>query len=347
VNIDGKSVSDLNNPFVIAEMSGNHGNQYSIAEKLLVNCAKNGAKAFKLQTYTPDSMTLDCSRPEYVVGKGPWEGRTLYDLYSQGQTPSAWIPDLFRLAKEIGISIFSTPFSPSDVDILEKNNVSAYKIASFEITYNQLLPYIGQTGKPVIFSTGLATLDEIKGAVETLRDSGCSEVAILKCSTSYPAKSRSLNLNTIPFLKKEYGVPVGFSDHTIGTTAAVVAVSLGATILEKHVKLEEDTSSVDSSFSLPDSQLRSYVSAVEEACLAKGEIQDGPTEDERPYLRYRRSIVAKKNINVGEVFTIENLTVVRPDIGLAPSEMENLLGKTASRNLKFGEGVKLSDINEV
>jgi sialic acid synthase SpsE len=198
----------------------------------------------------------------------------------------------------------------------------------------------------VIFSTGLATLDEIKSAVETLRDSGCPELAILKCSTSYPAKYRSLNLITIPFLKKEYEVPVGFSDHTIGNTAAVVAVTLGATILEKHVKLDEDNSSVDSSFSLPVSDLQSYISSVEEACLAKGEIQDGPTEEEKSYLRYRRSIVVKKDIKEGEIFTAENLTIVRPDIGITPSKLENVLGKTASRNLEFGEGLKLSDINE-
>ena len=346
MHIDGKSLSISSNPYVIAEMSGNHGNEYANAEKLLIQCSKQGASAFKLQTYTPDSMTLDCTRPEYVVGKGPWEGRTLFDLYSQGQTPSAWIPDLFNVAKEVGISIFSTPFSPSDVDVLEKNNVSAYKIASFEITYTQLLRYIGQTGKPVIFSTGLATLDEIKSAVETLRDSGCPELAILKCSTSYPAKYESLNLITIPFLKKEYDVPVGFSDHTIGNTAAVVAVTLGATILEKHVKLDEDNSSVDSSFSLPVSDLQSYISSVEEACLAKGEIQDGPTVEEKSYLRYRRSIVVKKDIKEGEIFTAENLTIVRPDIGTTPSKLENVLGKTASRNLEFGEGLKLSDINE-
>jgi pseudaminic acid synthase len=346
MNIEGKSLANSTRPYVIAEMSGNHGNKYGNAERLLIECAQNSATAFKLQTYTPASMTIECARPEYVVGKGPWEGRSLFDLYSQGQTPAAWIPDLFNVAKEVGISIFSTPFSPADVDILEKNNVSAYKIASFEITYTQLLRYIGQTGKPVIFSTGLATLDEIKSAVEILHDSGCLELAILKCSTSYPAKYRSLNLNTIPFLKKEYGVPVGFSDHTIGNTAAVVAVTLGATILEKHVKLDDDISSVDSSFSLPVSDLKSYISDAEEACLARGEIQDGPTEDEKPNLRYRRSIVVKKDIQEGEIFTAENLAIVRPDIGLIPSKLESVLGKTASRNLEFGEGVKLSDINE-
>jgi N-acetylneuraminate synthase len=344
MKIDGVSLGNKIKPYVIAEMSGNHGNSYSNAEKLLIQCAQNGASAFKLQTYTPESMTLNSTRPEYIVNSGPWVGRNLFDLYSEGQTPAKWIPDLFQVAKEVGISIFSSPFSPRDVEILEENNVSAYKVASFEINYTQLLKSIGRTRKPVVFSTGLAKLDEIQYAIDTLTGAGSTEISILKCSTSYPARIESLNLSTIPYLVEKYKVPVGFSDHTIGNNAAICAVAIGATILEKHVKLDEDETSVDASFSLAASNLPLYISAVTEAALSRGSIQDGPTKDEESYLRYRRSIVANRKIEKGEVFTQENLSVVRPDIGLSPSAMDEIINQTAGRTIEFGEGIKFSDL---
>jgi len=344
MKIDGASLGNKKKPYVIAEMSGNHGNSYSNAEKLLIQCAQNGASAFKLQTYTPESMTLNSTRPEYIVNSGPWVGRNLFDLYSEGQTPAKWIPDLFQVAKEVDISIFSSPFSPRDVEILEENNVSAYKVASFEINYTQLLKSIGQTRKPVIFSTGLAKLDEIQYAIDTLTDAGATEISILKCSTSYPARIESLNLSTISYLAEKYKVPVGFSDHTIGNNAAICAVAIGATILEKHVKLDEDETSVDASFSLAASNLPLYINAVTEAALSRGSIQDGPTKDEESYLRYRRSIVANRKIEKGEAFTEENLSVVRPDIGLSPSAMDEVVNQTAGRTIEFGEGIKFSDL---
>lgn len=345
MKIDGVSLADSLKPYVIAEMSGNHGNSYSNAEKLLVECARNGASAFKLQTYTPESMTLDCNRPEYIVNDGPWVGRNLFDLYSEGQTPASWLPDLFGAARNLDISIFSSPFSPRDVEILEALEVSAYKVASFEINYTQLLRAIGNTRKPVIFSTGLAKLDEIEYALETLTNAGASDISILKCSTSYPARIESLNLATIPYLKKKYGKPVGFSDHTIGNNAAIGAVSIGATILEKHVKLDEDSTSVDASFSLSISDLPSYIKAVTEAALSVGEVQDGPTLDEFGYLRYRRSIVANRRIEKGELFSEANLSVVRPDIGLSPSSLEKILNRPATRNIEFGQGINLDDVD--
>lgn len=344
MKIDGVSLDDSLNPYVIAEMSGNHGNNYLNAERLLRETAKNGASAFKLQTYTPESMTLDCSRPEYIVNDGPWVGRNLFDLYSEGQTPANWLPDLFGVAKDLGISIFSSPFSPKDVEILEDLEVSAYKVASFEINYTQLLRAIGNTGKPVIFSTGLAKLEEIDYALETLTNAGASDISILKCSTSYPARIQSLNLATIPYLKHKYGRPVGFSDHTIGNNAAIGAVAIGATILEKHVKLDDDSTSVDASFSLSVSDLSSYIKAVTEAALSVGEVQDGPTSDEVGYLRYRRSIVANRKIEKGELFSEANLNVVRPDIGLPPSSLDRILNRPASRNIEFGQGITLDDL---
>ena len=344
MKINGVSLDDPLKPYVIAEMSGNHGNSYSNAEKLLVECAKSGASAFKLQTYTPESMTLDCTRPEYIVNDGPWVGRNLFDLYSEGQTPANWLPDLFGVATNLGISIFSSPFSPKDVEILEDLEVAAYKVASFEINYTQLLRAIGNTGKPVIFSTGLAKLDEIEYALEILTNSGASDISILKCSTSYPAKIESLNLATIPYLKKKHGKPVGFSDHTIGNNAAIGAVAIGATILEKHVKLDEDATSVDASFSLSVSDLPSYIKAVRDAAVSVGEVQDGPTSDEFGYLRYRRSIVANRKIEKGELFSKDNLSVVRPNIGLPPRSLDVILDLPAARTIEFGQGITLDDL---
>lgn len=344
MKIDSVSLNDTHHPYVIAEMSGNHSGRYEMAERLLIECAASGASAFKLQTYSPSSLTIDSRRPEYLIDTGPWKGRSLYDVYSQGQTPSEWIPDLFQVAKENKISIFSTPFSEHDVDVLEANGVSAYKIASFEINYVQLLKYIAKTGKPVIFSTGLATLDDIRLAYETLKENGASKVAILKCTTTYPAKLDNLNLLTIQHLRNTFEVPVGFSDHTVGTFAAIVAISLGATILEKHVKLDDDISSVDSSFSLPVSELRNYIRCAKDAALARGSVQDGPTEDEIPYLRYRRSIVAKTLIDSGEAISLVNTAVVRPNIGLPPSELDRIIGMKAVNPIAEGEGITLDKI---
>ena len=339
VKINGTSVQDPTKPYIIAEMSGNHGNNYLNAEKLLIECSKQGADAFKLQTYTPDSMTLNCARDEYIVDVGPWKGRNLYELYGQGQTPSEWLPDLFQIAFDLNFTIFSTPFSPKDVEILESNNVCAYKIASFEITYIQLLKEIAQTKKPVIFSTGLATLEEISTAIETLRDFGSKDIAILKCTTSYPAESKSLNLSTIPYLRKKHNLPVGFSDHTLGFESAISAATLGATLFEKHVKLDEDRISVDSSFSLPVSKLSQYKSKITSAQESIGEIQNGPTEKEKNYLQYRRSIVAKHRIPKGKKLEESDLVVIRPVIGLPPSEFDNIIGLETSIDIDLGEGI--------
>jgi pseudaminic acid synthase len=345
MKINGVSLGDALVPYVIAEMSGNHRNEYKFAEKLLVECATNGANAFKLQTYTPDSMTLNCKRPEYFVGNSPWEGKNLYELYAQGQTPAEWIPDLFEVARESKISIFSTPFSLKDVDILEENEVSAYKIASFEITYTQLLKYVGKTGKPVIFSTGMATLEEIRRAFETLGEAGAREISILKCSTSYPAHPKNLNFLTIPYLINTYGVPVGFSDHTIGTVAAIAAVALGATVLEKHVKLDEDQTSVDASFSLPVSALKEYIDVARTSALSRGGVQNGPTDDEETYMQYRRSIVASRNIEKGEIISHHNVRIVRPALGLAPEKLDSIIGLRSARFIEFGEGITFDNIS--
>ena len=344
MKINGIGIGQGFPPYVIAELSGNHNNSIEFVLELLQKCAKAGVSAFKLQTYSADSMTVNSASNEFVIKSGTWAGRNLYDLYSEGHTPTDWLPEIFAAAKTYGIDVFSTPFSPADVQTLENFNVPAYKIASLEITYTQLLREIASTGKPVIFSTGLATIDEISEAVEVLTASGASQIAILKCTTNYPAEFSDLNLSSIPYLQKKFGLPVGFSDHTIGTTAAVAATALGASIIEKHVKLDRDTTSVDSSFSLNVSELKNFVSIINESAVSVGSIQDGPTNNEQTYLYYRRSLIAKKEIKCGELLSNENITIVRPNLGLSPDNYNNVIGKKASRDISFGEGIQLNHV---
>lgn len=340
MKIDGVTIGDSVPPYIIAEMSGNHQGSLSKAKELLEECAKAGVNAFKLQTYSADSLTIKSERQEYVVNDGPWKGRTLYDLYSQGQTPRDWVEPLLELGKRIGVSVFSSPFSPSDVDFLETLNVPAFKIASFEINYEQLFRRIAETGKPVIFSTGLAKLSEVAQAVTLLKTLHVENFCILKCTTSYPARLNDLNLNTIKHFAEEHQVPIGFSDHTEGFTASICAVAKGAAVIEKHVKLDDDSSSVDSSFSLPVSQLKDFVKACNDAKLANGKIQDGPTDSEHGYLKYRRSIVARREIPMGQKFTEEDFAIVRPDIGLEPRLLNSLIGKVSKTQIEKGEGIK-------
>jgi N-acetylneuraminate synthase len=346
MQINGRSIGGENPPYVIAEMSGNHQGSLEKALMLLERCAESGADAFKLQTYTADSLTVNSTRKEYIVEAGPWQGRTLYDLYSEGHTPREWVEPLLQRGKELGIAVFSSPFSIDDVNFLENLGVPAYKIASFEINFEQLFLQIAKTRKPIIFSTGLATLSEINAATSLLRSVGTDDFAILKCTTSYPAQLKDLNLSTIEYLARQHEVPIGFSDHTEGFVASVSAVALGATIIEKHVKLDDDDTSVDSTFSLPVSQLSNFIAHCRSAQLAIGKIQDGPTNNEVPYLKYRRSIVANRDIPSGETTRESDFSIVRPDIGLAPRYLDSLIGKVTGRDIKRGEGI-VADMFEV
>jgi N-acetylneuraminate synthase len=263
-------------------------------------------------------------------------------LYSKGHTPVEWIEPLIQLGETLGIPVFSTPFSLKDVEILEKLQVPAYKVASFEITYDQLLRRIGETGKPVIFSTGLAKLSEIDRAYRILIESGAKQVAILKCTTCYPAMPEDLNLETIRYLSHKYDVPIGFSDHTEGSLASLCAIAMGASIIEKHVKLDEDETSVDSSFSLPVSDLAKFVQDCNTTFKSEGSVQDGPTLNEIPYLRYRRSIIANKRIEIGKKVELSDFSIVRPMIGLEPSELEALTGKITKVEIQPGQGIELN-----
>ena len=344
MRIANHEIGKNSNPYFIAEMSGNHMNSLNSAIELLEKCSIAGASAFKLQTYTPDSMTLNSRRRDFVVEAGPWKGRNLYELYSQGATPNEWLPTLFDKGRELGITVFSTPFAIKDVELLENLNVPAYKVASFEITFHQLLKEVALTGKPVIISTGMATTLEIAEAIQILRENGCKDLAILKCTTSYPAKVTELNLQTIKYLSEKFDCPIGFSDHTEGLVASVAAVALGACIIEKHIKLDRDLSSVDSSFSLPVSNLSSLIHDLNQAFQSIGTISTGPETTELPFLKYRRSIIATKDIKAGEIMDRSNLAILRPAIGLRPTEFENLIGKIARINIAPGEGIKIEHI---
>jgi pseudaminic acid synthase len=340
MKIAGVEIGSAFPPYIIAEMSGNHQGSLDKALELLSKCASAGVNAFKLQTYSADSLTINSSRSEYIVTDGPWKGRSLYDLYSQGQTPREWVAPLINAGRDLGISVFSSPFGPSDVDFLETLDVPAYKVASFEINYQQLFTRIASTNKPIIFSTGLASLLEIEETFNFLNFLRVPEFAILKCTTSYPARFQDLNLKTIDYLSEKYKVPVGFSDHTEGDLASISAVALGATIIEKHVKLDDDDTSVDSTFSLPVSQLKDFVLKCQDAKKSMGTIQDGPSEAEMGYLKYRRSVVANTRIQAGELIKTEDLVVVRPNIGLEPKFLEKVIGTRARVTIERGQGIE-------
>lgn len=339
MNFSSTKLEPGEKPIVVAEISGNHGNRVENIEKLMQKIKESGVDFVKLQTYTPDRITLNSNKSSFVVQSGLWAGKSLFQLYSQGATPNSWLPRLFHLAKDLEITLFSSPFSPEDVDILEKFDCPIYKIASLEITYTQLLKSVAETGKPVIMSTGGATLEEIQYAIKTLTLHGTKSLILLKCSPTYPAKLEDLNLNTISFLREKFQIPIGFSDHTEGSLAALIATALGSVVIEKHLKLDEDVDSVDAQFALKVSMLSSFVEQVHAACEGMGQVKVGPTDSEIETLKYRRSIIAKEDMSSGDVIDIEKLAIVRPYIGMNPKDLDLVLGKKLKFNIERGEGL--------
>lgn len=330
-------------PYIIAEVSANHCQDLELARKILRDCADAGVDAVKLQTYTADTITLDVDLPAYRINDGTWSGESLYQLYQRAMTPWEWTSDLIALARQCGVHLFSTPFDPTAVDFLESHNVPAYKIASFEITYHQLLARVARTGKPVILSTGLATNAEIGEALQVLRDNGATDIALLKCTSAYPASVSDLNLSLIPRMIQDFSVPIGYSDHTVGTTAAISAVALGACIVEKHVKDASSGGSADESFSSLTSDLAMLVDSCRDAHNAIGHPDYGPTQTEVASLHFRRSVVVTRDIEPGEIFEEQDFAIVRPMIGLPPKELDHLIGKPSPCRLRRGEGVPRID----
>lgn len=338
IQIENITIGDGHKPFVIAEMSGNHNQSIDRAMAIIDAAADAGAHAVKLQTYTPDTMTINAAGGLFDINDPDslWKGRNLYDLYKEAHTPWEWHKPLFDHARKRGLMIFSTPFDESAVDFLEELGVGAYKIASFENTDWPLLKKVAATGKPVIMSTGLATITDLDEAVRTLRDAGSKDLVLLKCTSTYPATPENTHLATIPHMRELFKCHIGLSDHTMGIGAAVAAVALGARVVEKHFTLRRADGGVDSTFSIEPDELKSLVIESERAFLAMGQVFYGVQEAEKKSLRFKRSLYVVKDVKAGDTFTADNLRVIRPGDGMQPKFYETILGKTASRDIKAG-----------
>jgi pseudaminic acid synthase len=325
-------------PLIIAEMSGNHNQSLDRALQLVDAAARAGAHALKLQTYTADTMTFDSDRDEFVVADSLdlWKGRTLYSLYQEAHTPWEWHRPIFERSHKQGMIAFSTPFDESAVAFLEELEVPLYKIASFELTDLPLIARVARTGKPMIMSTGMATLPEIDEAVKVARLNGCSRLILLKCTSTYPASPVNTNIATIPDMRERFGCEVGLSDHTIGIGVAIGAIAVGASVVEKHFTLRRADGGVDSAFSIEPHELAALVAETERVWQALGEVTYGPTEKEKASLRYRRSIYVAKDIPAGGTLTRQNLRIVRPALGLAPKYFEIILGKQVRCEVSAG-----------
>ncbi|MFN5563661.1 MAG: pseudaminic acid synthase [Pseudanabaena sp.] len=332
-------ISVENHPFIIAEMSGNHNQSLKRALEIVEAAAKAGVHGLKIQTYTPDTMTLDISEGEFFIGdpQSLWQGTSLYKLYQQAYTPWEWHQPIFERCKELGIIGFSTPFDATAVDFLEALDVPCYKIASFENTDLPLIRKVASTGKPLIISTGMATIAELDETVRTAREAGCEDLILLKCTSTYPATPENTNILTIPHLRDLFDVQVGLSDHTMGIGVAVASVALGATVIEKHFTLARADGGVDSAFSMEPEEMRQLVIESERAWQALGKISYGATEAEKKSLIFRRSLYISQDMKAGDIFTKENLRSVRPGLGLPTKYYNVLLGKKIVRNTKAGQ----------
>jgi N-acetylneuraminate synthase len=321
-------------------MSANHGQDFEQAVEILKAAKAAGADALKLQTYTADTLTIDSDEPPFQIKGGSlWDGRNLYELYKEAYTPWDWQPKLKRIADEIGIDLFSTPFDATAVDFLEEMNVPAHKIASFEMLDTGLLRKVAQTGKPIIMSTGMATIGEIEESVKTLRDAGATEIALLKCTSAYPAPPEEMNLRTIPHLAEAFGVVAGLSDHTLGYSVPVAAVALGAYIIEKHFTLSRSLPGPDSAFSLEPDEFKAMVEAVRTVEKALGEVSYGMNEKESASRAFRRSLFVVEDVKAGDEFTPRNVRSIRPGDGLAPKHFDKILGRRAARDIARGTPV--------
>ena len=336
ISINGRRIGPGEPVYIIAEMSANHNHDFDKAVKIIMAAKEAGADAVKLQTYTPDTMTLDCDNDYFRIKGTIWEGRTLYDLYQDAYMPWEWQPRLKKVAENLDIDLFSTPFDQAAVDFLEQMDVPAYKVASFELVDLPLLRKLAETGKPIIISTGMATLGEIEESLQTVLEAGGKQAAILKCTSAYPALPDEMHLRTIPHLAETFGAPVGLSDHTLGSAVAVAAVSLGACIVEKHLMLSRSSGGPDSSFSMEPHEFKDMVKSIRTAEKALGKICYEATPKQKESRLFRRSLFAAKDIKVGERFTNDNVRCVRPAYGLHPRHLDHVLGERAKKDIDIG-----------
>ena len=325
-------------PFIIAEMSGNHNQSLERALEIVEAAAKTGAHALKIQTYTPDTMTLDLDEREFHISdpKSLWAGTSLYKLYGEAYTPWEWHKPIFDRAKELGMIAFSTPFDDTSVDFLEKLDVPCYKIASFENTDLPLIRRVAATGKPLIISTGMASMAELDDTVKAAREGGCKDLVLLKCTSTYPATADNTNILTIPHMRELFGCEVGLSDHTMGVGVSVASVALGATVIEKHFTLNRADGGVDSTFSMEPAEMAQLVQEAERAWQALGQISFGATEAEKKSLVFRRSLYIVKDLKIGDELTADNVRAIRPGLGIPTKYLDVVLGLTVNQNIKRG-----------
>lgn len=326
--------------YIIAEMSANHAGSIENAKKIIHAAKEAGADCIKIQTYTADTLTIDCDKSYFQVGAGTWDGENLYKLYQKAYTPWEWQPELKKEAESIGLDFFSTPFDRTSVDFLEEMGMEFYKIASFEIVDIPLIKYVASKGKPIIMSTGMASLAEIEDAVKTVRSQGNDQLALLRCASAYPAITDEMNLMTMKNMAEVFGVPVGLSDHSMGSVGAVTAVAMGAKIIEKHFCLDRAIENPDSSFSMNPEEFAQMVRDVRQAEKAIGKVSYGATEQEKNSMVFRRSIFCVKDIEPGEILTEENIRVIRPGYGMAPKYYEEILGQTALQKIERGTPIE-------
>ena len=345
IKINDRKIGLDHSPYIIAEMSANHNGDINNAYKIIDMAKASGADAVKLQTYHPDTITMDMNTPEFMIKGGLWDGQSLYELYKGAFMPWEWHKPLFDYAKKVGITIFSSPFDNTAVDLLEDLNTPAYKIASFEAVDLPLIKYVAQTGKPMIISTGMADTQEIQEAIEAAREGGCKELAILHCVSGYPAPAADYNLRTLADMQGKFGLVTGLSDHTIDNTTAITSVALGASIIEKHVTLDRNGGGPDDSFSLESEGLKQLCVGAKTAWESLGEVDYGRKSSEQANVKFRRSLYFVKDIEEGEVITTEHVKSIRPGYGLAPKYMEEILGKKITSSVKRGTPVSLNAIS--
>ena len=337
MQIQNRSIGPDADPYIVAEMSGNHNGDIERAFRILDSAKLAGADAVKIQTYRPDTITIDHTGPEFLLHGGLWDGRRLYELYEEAHTPWEWHAAIFEHARKIGITIFSSPFDPTAVDLLEKLDAPAYKIASPELIDLPLIRYVAETGKPLIMSTGMGNLEEISDAIKTARNAGATQIAVLHCTSAYPTDPKESNLATITEIARRFDVVAGLSDHTPGTTVPVIAIALGANLIEKHFTLSRSEGGVDSAFSLEPAELAELVEASRIARVTVGKPTFTPTSSEQAILKLRRSLYIVAPIAKGERFTHFNVRSIRPGLGLKPKHLDEVLGCRATRDLAFGE----------
>ncbi len=344
VRIKNRLVGEGYPTYIIAEMSANHAGSIERAKEIIRVAKDCGADCIKIQTYTPDTITIDCDNEYFQIQEGTWKGENLYSLYGKAYTPWEWHNELKEAANKIGIDFFSTPFDKTSVDFLESIDIPFYKIASFELVDIPLIRYVASKGKPIIMSTGMGTQEEIREAVEAAYQEHNDRVVLLKCSSAYPALPDDMNLRTIEDMRERFNLPVGLSDHSLGSLSATTAIAMGASVIEKHFCLSRDISNPDASFSMTPSEFSSMVSDIRKVEKALGRITYGPSDQEQDNLKFRKSVFVIKDVNEGEPFTEENLKVIRPGFGLKPKYFQDVLGKSAVRALKRGTPLKWEDI---